>query len=185
MTGSPRHPDQRELQLEEIARRCLMGESQRSIAADLKVSQSTISTDLKKIRGRWLASSVRDFDAARSIELAKINLVEVEFWEQWQRSKELKVIRRQEDGLTEKGEFSKTISTEEPRCGNAIYLSGVMACVDRRCKLLGLDAELKYEDLTLAIAAAIRAGFTVERRNEKRLDSAGDESDIEQIATTA
>jgi len=171
MPGSPRNPDERESQLEQIAYCHLMGQSQRAIAADLKISQPTVSNDLKEIRSRWLASSVRDFDAAKSIELAKIDLVEAEFWQQWEKSKELKRTRKQEDGLTERGEIIKTTVVEEQRCGNAAYLNGVMSCIDRRCKLLGLDSELKYQDLTLAIAAVIREGFVVERGSEKVVEA--------------
>ena len=185
MSGADRRePFERESQLEQIARRYLMGEFQSAIAADLQISQPTVSNDLQEIRSRWLASSVRDFDAAKSIELAKIDLVEAEFWQQWEKSKELKRTRKQEDGLTERGEIIKTTVVEEQRCGNPAYLNGVMSCIDRRCKLLGLDSELKYQDLTLAIAAVIREGFVVERRNEKDLDSAGDGVDVGQISST-
>jgi DNA-binding MarR family transcriptional regulator len=168
MPGSQRSPDEREAQLEQIARRHLIGESQTSIANDLKISQATVSGDLKEIRSRWLASSVRDFDDARSIELAKIDLVEAEFWQQWEKSKELKRTRKQEDGLTERGEMIKTTVVEEQRCGNAAYLMGVMACVERRCKLLGLDSELKYQDLSVAIEVLTRNGFAVERRSDEK-----------------
>ena len=174
MPGDHRTPDEREADLEVVARRYLMGESQGKIAIDLKMSQQTISLDLKLIRSRWLESSVRDFDAAKSIELAKIDLVEAEFWQQWEKSKELKRTRKQEDGLTERGEIIKTTVVEEQRCGHPAYLNGVMTCIERRCKLLGLDSELKYQDLTLAIAAVIREGFVVERRtDEKRLGDSG------------
>ena len=186
MSGADRRePFKREAHLEQIARRYLMCESQASIAHQLGVSQPTICSDLKEIRSRWLASSVRDFDAAKAIELAKTDLVEAEFWQQWERSKELKRTRKVEDGLTERGEMIKTTVVEEPRCGNAVYLNGVMSCIERRCKLLGLDSELKYQDLTLAIAAVIREGFIVERRNEKNLDSAGNGVDVGQISPAA
>ncbi len=169
MSGADqRKPFEREKQLEEIARRYLTGETQSAIGQAMRLTQPTVCNDVKEIRSRWLESSVRDFDAAKSIELAKIDLVEAEFWQQWEKSKELKRTRKQEDGLTERGEIIKTTVVEEQRCGNGIYLTGVMTCIERRCKLLGLDSELKYQDLTLAIAAVIREGFVVERRSDEK-----------------
>lgn len=178
-----REPFEREQQLPEIARRYLQGETQAAIAEALELTQQTVSNDLREIRSRWRESSVRDFDEAKAQELAKIDLIEAEFWQQWERSKELKRTRKHEEGVTERGDLIKMTVIEEQRCGNPVYLNGVMSCVERRCKLLGLDSELKYQDLTLAIAAVIREGFIVERRkNAESLDSAGDGSDSREVA---
>ncbi|GAP96084.1 hypothetical protein [Leptolyngbya sp. NIES-2104] len=154
-----RHRDRREQDLTEIARRYLMGETQSTIAESLKVSQQTISADMKLIRKRWRDSSIRDFDEAIAVELAKIDLVEAEFWEQWEKSKLPKQVKKNEkaDG------FTKQTTIEETKCGNPAFLAGVLNCIDRRCRLLGLDSEIKYQDLTTAIAKVIQAGFKVEQ----------------------
>jgi predicted transcriptional regulator len=163
MPGDKRNPTEREDQLATISRMYLQGSSQAEIARSLGISQPTVSLDLQEVRSRWRESSIRDFDEARSQELAKIDLVEAEFWAQWEKSKELKRTRKHEEGITEKGDILKQTTIEEQRCGNPAYLNGVMQCVERRCKLLGLDSELKYQDLTLAIGAVVRAGFDVKR----------------------
>jgi transcriptional regulator with XRE-family HTH domain len=62
------------------------GWSQAAIADRLKVTQPTVSSDLKKIRAEWLRSTVRDFDLARAQELQKIELIEREAHAGWDRS---------------------------------------------------------------------------------------------------
>lgn len=164
--GNQRSPFEKEDSLVAIAKLYLQGESQSAIAKSLELSQQTISLDLKEIRKRWRESSIRDFDEAKSQELAKIDLVEAEYWRQWERSKQMKRVRKNEEGLTEKGTFLKNATTEEDRCGNPAYLAGVMNCIERRCKILGLDSELKYQDLSIAIAAVVNAGFSVADKSE-------------------
>jgi hypothetical protein len=98
----------------------LKGETQFAIATALAVSQPTICSDLQAIRAAWLKSSLRDFDQHRAQELAKIDHLEVTYWQGWLRSREPR------DG--------------EPRDGNPKFLDGVQRCIERRCKLLGIDA---------------------------------------------
>lgn len=157
-----RHPDQREKDLVELARRYLQGETQTAIAEVLGVSQQQISDDLKLIRKRWRDSALRDFDEAIAQELAKIDLVESEYWQQWEKSKLPKRTKRNEDGMTEKGAIVKEVTIEENKCGDPRYLDGVMRCIERRCALLGLDSELKYQDLSIAIGRVIQAGYVVQ-----------------------
>ena len=84
-----------------IAERYLRGDYQEAIARDLGISQQQVSYDLKAIRAAWLASAVRDFDAAKAQELAKIDAVEREYWLGWERSQKPKEIEYSED--TSKG----------------------------------------------------------------------------------
>ena len=154
-----RKPDQREKDLVDIARLYLQGQNQTSIAAVIGVTQQTVSADLKLIRKRWRESSLKDFDEAIAQEIAKIDLVEAEYWQQWDKSKLPRHTRK-----TEKcSQGAKTTAIEEPGLCNPQYLNGVMNCIDRRCRLLGLDSELKYQDLTVAIGRVVQAGFVVEQ----------------------
>ena len=157
-----RNPSERESHLAEISRLYLSGSTQQAIAAHLGLSQPTISLDLKELRKRWRASAVRDFDESIAIELAKIELIEKELWEQWEKSKLPRHTKRNESGRSEKGAIAKKVTIEQNQCGDPRFLEGVMRCVERRCALLGLDAELKYQDLTIAIGKVIQAGYSVE-----------------------
>jgi len=116
--GPKRTRDQRERDLATVAKLYCEGWLQVDIGVKLGVSQSQISYDLRIIRGRWQRSAIRDFDAHRAEELAKIDNLEVEYWKSWESV-----------GSTDR------IAPQ--------YLAGVMTCIDRRCKLLGIDAPLK------------------------------------------
>jgi hypothetical protein len=133
---------------QQVATRYLQGEYQTTIAKDLGVDTATISRDLAAIRAAWLASTIRDFDAAKAEELAKIDAVEREYWQAWERSKKDKEVATQEtDGLdaqTRKPKIKKVTLRKEGQSGNPAYLVGVLACIDKRCKILGLDAPTRF-----------------------------------------
>jgi len=137
----------------------LSGWTQTAIAEELGVSQQTISLDLKAVQKDWLASSLIDFDAAKAKELAKVDRLEREYWAAWEASKEDK-----ETSVTEKagGEKprSKAQIRREGQVGNPSFLSGVQWCIERRCKILGIDAPQKMQvlsdnDLDAAIATEL------------------------------
>lgn len=128
---------QREKDLAETARLYLKGESQVDIAASLHVDQSTISRDIKTLQKRWRAAANTDFDTARAEQLAKIDELERTYWDAWQNS----LVRETRSSEKKEGTASETKSLvrRESRDGNPAYLEGVFRCIDRRCKLLGLD----------------------------------------------
>ena len=140
---SRRHPVQREKDLEEIAHRYLMlHEPQAVIAAALNVCQKTISKDIKVLIGRWQASALMDVDVAKSEELARINRLELEYWNAWEASK-----RDKESTVAEKVTGSdtriKAVKRAEGQVGNPTFLAGVQWCIERRCRILGIDAPTK------------------------------------------
>ena len=141
---------------EDVARRYLQGQTQSEIADVFGVSQAQISKDLAAIRAAWLASAMRDFDAAKAQELAKIDTVEREYWLAWERSKKDKEISVQEGGevdpQTRKPRIKKVVMRKEGQAGNPAFLAGVLTCIERRCSILGLDAPkrfvIRWDDLT-------------------------------------
>lgn len=162
MAAPKRTPDQRERDLAEIARRYLMQETQGAIAQSLGLTQQQISLDLKEIRKRWTASSIRDFDEAKSTELAKIDLVEAEFWKAWEASTKSKTTVTKKQGIAGRGEVDLTESKVEKQIGNPAFLQGVLGCIQKRCQIMGLDSELKVQEINAAIGAVVKAGFRVE-----------------------
>lgn len=124
----------------EVAQRYLRGEMQSEIARAFGVSQQQISQDLKAIRSVWLASAIRDFDAAKAQELAKIDEVERAAWSGWTRSQEDKEVSFSEIGI--KG--SRTGERREGQSGNPAFLSTILTCIERRCAILGLDAPKRF-----------------------------------------
>ena len=109
---------------------------------EYQLSQQTISNDIRSIQSAWLASSLRDFDDMRAEQLGKIDRLEREYWRGWERSCEdaETVVKKQDP----KGERQMQ-QTLKGQAGSPAFLAGVERCIERRCKLLGLDAPEKKE----------------------------------------
>ena len=142
---------------QQIAERYLRGEYQTTIAADLGINQAQVSRDLKAMRDLWLASAIRDFDAAKAQELAKIDAVERAAWQGWEKSTQDKEVSIQEtdgtlDEKTKKPRMKKVSLRKEGQAGSPAFLSTILTCIERRCAILGLDAPkrftIKWEELT-------------------------------------
>ena len=120
----------------------LKGWIQADIATEIGMSQKTVSNDIKALQKDWLNSALVDFNEAKSQELAKIDRLEREYWQAWERSCE------DAETITEKARASKGSdrpdSVEKTKqakgqAGDPRFLSGVQWCIERRCKMFGLD----------------------------------------------
>ena len=124
----------------QVAALYLQGQSQYAIAQQVGVTQQQVSLDLKIIQKAWLASTLRDFDAAKSEQLAKIDAVELAAWGAWERSQ----LSRQVT-LTKRvmGDFPREEESlrAESSAGEAKFLDVVLKCIQQRCDLLGLGAQ--------------------------------------------
>lgn len=134
---------------QEVAARYLRGEYQSAIASSLNVDTATVSRDLAAIRAVWLTSAVRDFDAAKAQELAKIDEVERAAWQAWERSTKDKEVATQEAGAVKDAQTGKPIIKKatlrkEGQSGNPAFLSTILTCIERRCAILGLDAPKRF-----------------------------------------
>jgi hypothetical protein len=109
------------------------------IAETLEVTPTQITRDVKLLNERWLASATIAFDVYASQQLAKLNLMEWEYWQAWLASKaDDETSMSKQKGLSDEG---KEVWVRKRRqCGNPAFLDGVMNCVRERCKLLGLYA---------------------------------------------
>jgi hypothetical protein len=135
--------------LVEVARRYIRGVPQYQIALELGVVHSQISYDLKKLQERWMASSLQDFDAARAAQLARVDHLEREYWDAWDRSKEQCKITFKES--TQAGKDRRRVKGSErveDRVGNPAFLAGVQWCIEERSRLLGLNAPQKIAPVT-------------------------------------
>jgi hypothetical protein len=173
-TEDKRSKDEREVHRVEIAQLYLKGNTQAAIAEKLDISQQQVSYDLKVIRKRWLESSVRDFDELKSNELAKIDLLEAEAWKAWERSIGTKKIVSKKKGVNGKGPIDETTTRVEELAGNPAFLTAVNNCIDRRCRILGLETVLKFEDLNLAITRVLDAGYTIYAQPEQKVEERSD-----------
>ena len=138
--------------------------TQARIGLELGITQQTVSNDLHAIRLIWRESLIRNFDDARAQELAKIDRVEVEYWEAWERSQ-----KPGETTHTEQDSSGKTKASlrKVGQVGDSRFLDGVMKCIERRCALLGIDApqqfRVNWDTLTDAQLACLAAGDPVQR----------------------
>ncbi len=129
----------------------LKGYTQQAIADHLGMTRQMVGYDLKAIRQEWLQSAIRNFDEARAIELARIDLLERNYWDQWEKSCERvteQVKVAEANPITGKPEPTRVTIHESAGLGDVKYLEGVKWCIDRRCKLLGLDAPVKIAPTT-------------------------------------
>jgi predicted transcriptional regulator len=141
MSGKRRSTAQRVRDRRKIADLYLQGWIQADIADELTISQQTVSNDLKALHGEWLASALMDFSEAKSQELAKIDRLEREYWQAWERSCE------DAESVTQEGTaegVDKVKKTSKGQAGDPRFLQGVQWCIERRCKILGVDAPEKY-----------------------------------------
>lgn len=141
---------------EQIAKWYLQGWTQAKIAEELGLSRTQITYDLRVIQKQWVKNTTFALDEYKGKELAKIDVVESEAWEAWEKSKEqykrqyesFKGIKKitDENGIDkiQPQYVDKSIETEN-QYGNSKYLELVMKCIERRCKMLGIDAPSKFE----------------------------------------
>ena len=149
------------------------------IAKDIGVAQSTVSRDLVALHGEWKKSALLDFNEAKARELAKVDRLEREYWEAWERSKQgqkrttVKGRGGSEDDEPTHKEKSVTLDegTGDPR-----FLQGVQWCIDRRCKVLGVDAPQKLEH-TGKDGGALRIVYVNDWRNSISDTPSGADSD--------
>ena len=134
-------PKQRLKQLEiahrrrQVAELTLRGYSQAAIAEQLGAAQSTVCADLTVIEGEWRTSAIRDFDLARARELLKLDRVEREASDAWERLQQpIETDRVTQEGSTKRIEKRIVHQHGDPR-----YLDVVGKCIAQRRGLLGLD----------------------------------------------
>jgi len=92
----------------------------REIGEKFGFSPQQMSDELKAIGAEWRAATVRRSDEAKARELAKLDNLEREYWEAWQRSRE---------------QAKKTKQNADPW-----FLEGIERCIGIRCELRGLLA---------------------------------------------
>lgn len=117
------------------------------IAAELDISQATVSKDLKVLQKEWQEARINDIDERKRQELAKIDNLELEHWEGWRRSQqdaEVQTVKML--GKESPDKMEKTRRTEG-QVGDPRFLTGIQWCINKRCELLGLDAP-KRQDIT-------------------------------------
>jgi hypothetical protein len=117
------------------------------IANEVGLSTPTVSRDLQHLYKEWQESSLVDIDKAKSQELAKVDRLEREYWQAWERSCKDAETMRQEGSKKKDGkvEPDKVVKTAKGQAGDSRFLAGIQWCINKRCELLGLDAPEKHD----------------------------------------
>ena len=148
MSGMRRSKSQIARDRRKIANLYLQGRIQADIGEELDINQSTVSRDLQALQEEWKNSSLIDIDEAKAKELAKVDRLEREYWDAWERSCLDEETTRLEGTLAageEKGKTTKQVVTRKGQAGDPRFLTGIQWCIERRCKILGIDAPAKQE----------------------------------------
>lgn len=146
-----RSKEQREADLNTLADLYVKQVPQMEIARKIGISQGQVSNDLKRLLRRWEETRIHEIDRYKHEELRRINLIEAEMWECWEKSKltPKTVVSKTKSFATNKGtpedkEYFRAGTQEEmPVGGDMQYINGVMWCVQHRMKILGLASPTK------------------------------------------
>lgn len=146
MAAKIRSPLQVEQDRARVAALVIQGRAHQEIALELGVSRQQVTYDLKVIKDRWKARTTMDLDQAKADEMVKIDFLERTYWDSWTLQCQPK------DSV--------------PQVGDPKLLAGILSCIDRRCKLLGLDAPVKIEpgDIHFTITFDTPQGEVIEHR---------------------
>jgi hypothetical protein len=119
----------------------------------ITVSQKVVSKIINKEIAGWIKNKNDLIENLKAQELAKVNRLEFEYWEAWQRSckqttstttekEKLDPKKQGIESATKKPKFdvSKISEYRKSNAGDPRFLDGIQWCVEMRCKLLGLDA---------------------------------------------
>ncbi len=133
--------------LSDVSRMYFEGKLQSEIAEVIGVSQAAISKDLKTLKKAWQESALIDFDAAKQMQLARIDNLERETWNAWNRSKRDRVTETTGEADSLKHGLITTSSRKvESYVGDQRFIDTLARLIEQRSKILGL-----YSDTTVNI----------------------------------
>jgi hypothetical protein len=103
---------------------------------------------LGELEKRWRGASQVEVEQAKGEVLDETAQLKREYYDAWQRScedAETETKRQRQAG--EGNEVKEMMKVTKAQAGDPRFLQGVQWCIERRCKLLGIDAPQKT-DLT-------------------------------------
>lgn len=115
---------------------------------DYTISIQQIYTDINNILASWKKERFDCIDKYMQLELKRLDKMEVELWEAWERSKEPKRKTQIRGGSILNTHISGGILDKrelEDKNGDPRYLDLLLKVQERRAKLLGYNAPLKLD----------------------------------------
>ena len=151
----------------DIARMRLEGLTQTKIAEeisrlrDYSLSERTIRDDIKAVRDEWLNQTIDNYEQTRLIELSRLDEEEAIAIGAWTRSLLPKKKERTRTGTNDGKPFEEFMQETENRDGNPAFLQRLESIRQRRCAILGFNAQQRSENINVAIETLLAAGYTV------------------------
>lgn len=132
---------------EAVARLYLQGTSKQEIMDRLGITLGNLNFDLRRLRKRWKESALEAMDARVAVESARVKRIYAAAWEAYEKSKEQRVTVNQKTRENEEtGERIKEASRRvEEQYGDPRFLEIALRCIERICKIYGVDGPIKIE----------------------------------------
>lgn len=154
-----------------IAHLYRLGVLQIDIAKELEISETIVSRQLAAIRESWRKSAIIDFNEALGRELERIDWIELQACEGWEKSKKDLVVMtryKNRDGDTV-DELKKSNRDGDPR-----FLQQISWCSEQRARLLGLitnKQQVTKTETRIAIVEVIKSAPKQENDERPVLNS--------------
>jgi hypothetical protein len=118
--------------------------------SNYSITHKTVSKDINVLLKQWRDERIHDITQLKVSELTKIDRLEQTYWDAWEKSIEnhkrtSEKLRGEIKAKDNKPSFRETTEMNIREFGEPRYLQGIERCIDKRCKLLGLDAPVKLE----------------------------------------
>ena len=128
-----------------VLRQYVRGVPAHVIAERVKVHPDSIYRDIRKIRKQWEAEAKADIATHVRRELAKLDAIEQEAWRGWERSVKIDTEHQERTREAASGTYKESKKIVKPSAGDPRYLDVIHKCVDRRCRILGVDAPVQAQ----------------------------------------
>lgn len=120
-----------------IAALYLRGYTQEQIAEEFGISRDMVQHDVMRIREEWSASTLYDFNEAKTKALAEIANLKATAWKAWDKSangrKKTKQVKNEKGGPPNRAELTVEDSAGDPR-----FLITIKELIAEEMKILGI-----------------------------------------------
>jgi hypothetical protein len=153
--------------IDEVSDLRLRGMTTREIADELHLDVHTVRIHLHRIRTRWRSERVAKLDEHIYMQLQKLAEMERQAWSAWEDSRRLWADR-------DVGPLRQRLLAEGSTgpSGDPQYLAVVLRVIDRRCRLLGLDANNRVRTDVVAEIRKMASELPMESRRDDLLAAA-------------
>lgn len=125
-----------------------LNEHNREKGLEYTVTYKTVFEDIQKVLAEWKKENFKDISSYMQLELKKLDKIEIELWEAWEKSKSAKRKTKIVGGSISNGNISGGVLDNrqiEDANGDPRYLDLLLKVQERRAKLLGYNAPVKVD----------------------------------------